>query len=108
MKKVLKIIGWTLLTIVLLAFITYGGYLIKSRIESSINMNDLGPEADILRVDGMEFRDLNNNDRLDVYEDRREPLEARVDDLLKRMTLEEKAGLMFITMTGMDPDGSLL
>lgn len=108
MKKVLKIIGWTLLTIVLLAFITYGGYLIKSRIESSINMNDLGPEADILRVDGMEFRDLNNNDRLDVYEDRREPLEARVDDLLKRMTLEEKAGLMFITMTGMDSDGSLL
>jgi len=108
MKKVLKIIGWTLLTIVLLAFITYGGYLIKARIESSVNMNDLGPEADILRVDGMEFRDLNNNDRLDVYEDRREPLEARVDDLLKRMTLEEKAGLMFITMTGMDRDGSLL
>jgi beta-glucosidase len=108
MKKVLKIIGWILLTIVLLAFITYGGYLIKSRIESLINMDDLGPEADVLREDGMEFRDLNNNDRIDVYEDRREPMEARVEDLLKRMTLEEKAGLMFITMTGMDSDGSLL
>ncbi len=108
MKKVLKIIGWTLLAVVLLAFVTYGGYLIKCRIETSMNMKDLGGGADILRVDGMEFRDLNNNDRLDVYEDRRESTEARVDDLLKRMTLEEKAGCMFITMTGMESDGGLL
>src|SRR5690348_1743145 len=44
------------------------------------------------------FRDLNKNGRLDPYEDPRRPVEERVEDLLARMTLEEKAGLMFQTM----------
>jgi len=46
-------------------------------------------------VDGRRVRDLNGNGRLDPYEDPRRPVEERVDDLLGRMTLEEKAGLMF-------------
>ncbi len=108
MKKVLKISGWILISLIVLAAGSYGVYLIRCSIESSINMQILGPEAGVLKVDGREFRDLNNNNRLDVYEDTREPVDARVDDLLKRMTLKEKAGTMFITMTGMDRDGSLL
>lgn len=40
------------------------------------------------------FRDLNRNGRLDPYEDSRLTPEARADDLVKRMTLEEKAGAM--------------
>ena len=55
----------------------------------------------------MEFRDLNKNGRLDVYEDLRQPLEARVADLLTQMTLAEKAGLMFHAMAPVNPDGSL-
>lgn len=55
----------------------------------------------------MEFRDLNKNGRLDVYEDPRQPVEARVEDLLAQMTLAEKAGLMFHTIAGVNPDGSL-
>ena len=43
---------------------------------------------------GERFRDLNANGQLDPYEDWREPVEARVADLLKRLTVEEKAGLM--------------
>lgn len=43
---------------------------------------------------GRTFRDLNRNGALDVYEDWRRPTPARVDDLLARMTLEEKAGLL--------------
>ena len=47
--------------------------------------------------DGMAYRDLNRNGVLDPYEDSRLPVEERVEDLLSRMTLEEKAGLMFHT-----------
>jgi beta-glucosidase len=53
------------------------------------------------------WRDLNKNGRLDPYEDRRRPLAERVEDLLSQMTLQEKAGLMFHTMTAVNPDGSL-
>lgn len=53
------------------------------------------------------FRDLNKNNRLDTYEDPRAPIAERVEDLLSQMTLEEKAGLMFHTMIGANPDGTL-
>ncbi|MFI1581157.1 glycoside hydrolase family 3 protein [Embleya sp. NPDC020630] len=44
--------------------------------------------------DGTPFRDLNHNGTMEPYEDPRLPIEERVADLLGRMTLEEKAGLM--------------
>ena len=65
------------------------------------------PETTTLTQDGITFRDLNKNGRLDPYEDARRPIEERVEDLLSQMTLEEKAGLMFHTMIGMNPDGDL-
>ncbi|ORT57078.1 glycoside hydrolase family 3 N-terminal domain-containing protein [Streptomyces sp. CB03238] len=39
------------------------------------------------------------------YQDPSLPVDARVADLLARMTLEEKAGLLFHTMLAMHPDG---
>jgi beta-glucosidase len=39
-------------------------------------------------------RDLNHNRRLDPYEDARQPVAARVADLLSQMTLEEKIGTL--------------
>jgi beta-glucosidase len=51
----------------------------------------------LLKADDLSFRDLNRNGALDPYEDWRLPVVARVADLLSRMTLEEKAGLMQIT-----------
>jgi beta-glucosidase len=41
------------------------------------------------------------------YEDPRLPVDERVTDLLGRMTLAEKAGLMFHTMAAVNPDGTL-
>lgn len=41
------------------------------------------------------WRDLNRNGRLDPYENKRLTADRRVDDLLRRMTLEEKVGTMF-------------
>src|SRR3990172_4999340 len=56
---------------------------------------------------GFTFRDLNKNGKLDVYEDPRQPIDNRVDDLMGQMTLEEKAGLLFINGTVVNADGSI-
>lgn len=52
---------------------------------------------DVIKVNGRQFRDLNDNGALDPYEDWRLSDEERAADLLSKMTLEEKAGLMQIT-----------
>lgn len=48
----------------------------------------------LLDKDGVKFKDMNGNGTVDPYEDWRLGAEVRADDLLSRMTLEEKAGLM--------------
>ena len=53
------------------------------------------------------FRDLNKNNRLDVYEDVTQPVDARIDDLLSRMSIAEKAGLMFIYFAVVNADATL-
>lgn len=40
------------------------------------------------------WRDLNHNGRMDPYENPRLPVERRVDDLIARMTVEEKLGML--------------
>ncbi|SDB89937.1 beta-glucosidase [Raineyella antarctica] len=45
---------------------------------------------------GRQFKDLNANGKIDTYEDWRKTTDQRVADLVKQMTLEEKAGLMLI------------
>jgi beta-glucosidase len=57
--------------------------------------------------DNTPYRDLNKNGKRDVYEDSRESTDNRIDDLLKQMTLEEKAGMLFINGTRINSDGSL-
>ncbi|GGG70963.1 hypothetical protein GCM10011374_39500 [Kocuria dechangensis] len=51
---------------------------------------------DTITVKGRTFKDLNDNGVLDPYEDWRLPAGERGADLVSRMTLEEKAGLMLI------------
>jgi len=57
-----------------------------------------------LSVQDQAFKDLNKNGQLDPYEDWRLPVDARVRDLLGRMTLEEKVGFMLISTTRMAGD----
>ncbi len=61
----------------------------------------------IKEQDGFAFRDLNKNGKLDVYEDSRQPIVTRVDDLLSQMTLTEKAGMLFINGATVNEDGSI-
>ena len=48
----------------------------------------------LITVDGLQFKDLNKNGRLDEYEDWRRTPAERAKDLVGQMTLEEKAGAM--------------
>ena len=48
--------------------------------------------APVLTIGGKQFRDLNHNGVLDPYEDWRLPSDTRARDLVRRMTIEEKAG----------------
>ena len=57
-------------------------------------------------MDGALFKDLDKNGVLDPYEDWRRPVAERADDLVGRMTLEEKAGLMVGPSLAMGPDGT--
>lgn len=52
--------------------------------------------VDLLESEGISFKDLNKNGKLDVYEDWRKTVDRRVNDLLSQMTLEEKAGMLLI------------
>lgn len=61
----------------------------------SINQPELGHQsAMLIQQDGLKFKDLNHDGKLNKYEDWRIPATQRADDLLKRMSLAEKAGLM--------------
>ena len=55
---------------------------------------------EIIEADGLKFKDLNGNGQLDVYEDWRQDVDARVDDLLSQMTIDEEIGLLWHASTG--------
>ncbi|MFK5647202.1 glycoside hydrolase family 3 protein [Ornithinimicrobium sp. LYQ121] len=59
-------------------------------------------------ADGVRYRDLNRNGRLDPFEDPRLEPEERVADLLLRLSLEEKVGLLFHTVIECGPGGAVL
>jgi beta-glucosidase len=48
----------------------------------------------ILTVDGLAFKDLNRNSKLDKYEDWRLPVSERAKDLASKLSVEQIAGLM--------------
>jgi len=101
-------IWYLLLLVVLIAGGIYFWRNIKPDIATHKNLSLLGNEAPTLTQAGITFRDLNKNGKLDPYEDPRRPIEERVEDLLKQMTLEEKAGMLFHTIIGMNKDGTIM
>jgi beta-glucosidase len=61
----------------------------------------------IIAVKGLRFKDLNANGRLDPYEDWRLPATKRATDLVRHMTLAEKAGMMLIATNNPDCGGGM-
>jgi len=107
MKKILKallyVFGITF-SLVIASAISINIYY---RILSKNNLKLALAPPQTLEFQGLKYRDLNRNEILDIYEDSRESVEKRVDDLLSQMNLEEKAGMMFVSMAGIDSEGSL-
>ena len=77
---------------------------IFSPIERVIYLVKLKPEVKVLDIDGISFRDLNKNNKLDRYEDYRLDTAQRVEDLISQMTLEEKVGTLFHPPVTINPD----
>lgn len=79
--------------------------------KGNITSNHIQPKLEarsvqLLAADGLQFKDLNKNGRLDAYEDWRLSTEKRVENLLSQMTLEEKTGFMIISSICMDGDNT--
>ena len=62
--------------------------------------------AKILVINGLSFKDLNKNNQLDKYEDWRLPNEVRANDLVSKMSTEQKVGFMLISTTRLKNDWS--
>ena len=105
MKKLLKVLKYILIALLSIIVVGAGIFYFTKKSASNKNMKLLGEEAAVLDEKGIRFRDLNKNGKLDVYENPTAPIEARINDLLDQMTLEEKAGTMFVTMIGTTPKG---
>ena len=66
--------------------------------------NSLYDDVQILNIDKQDFRDLNKNNILDIYEDHRLDAQTRTNDLLSKMSIEEKVGQMFHPPFILKPD----
>jgi len=104
MKRILKITGISLLVIILTVVIIYNGhyYLLNRKAKKQL------AGVQYIEADGHRFRDLNRNGVLDIYEDNRQDIELRVEDLLGQMTIEEKVGLMWHPHIGVGREGEIL
>lgn len=60
-----------------------------------------------LLIDQLKFKDLNKNKKLDIYEDWRQPVENRIENLVNQMTLDEKVGMLLINTLNADNYGKL-
>ncbi|MEM8927607.1 MAG: glycoside hydrolase family 3 C-terminal domain-containing protein [Bacteroidota bacterium] len=96
MKKklilVLKILGVLILLLGLTAFFGFR-YFNNTFLKFE---KDFAERTDFeeLRANGHTYWDRNGNGALDIYEDNRQSIEARVADALSQMTLEEKIHLL--------------
>jgi beta-glucosidase len=107
MKRFFKILLYISGTIVLLIIILIAWIEISGSIKAHKYGKLAGVESPTITIDGLTFRDLNKNGKLDVYEDLRKPTEERVTDLVSQMNLEEKAGCMFIPPISIGKYGKL-
>ncbi|MFM1877441.1 MAG: hypothetical protein RLZZ241_307, partial [Bacteroidota bacterium] len=91
-KITLKILGSLIVLILLAAGIGY--WYVSSRFLNFEGDYPENKELQTLTQSGYTFVDRNGNGTLDPYEDDRLTIEVRAEDLLNRMTLEEKLHLL--------------
>lgn len=107
MKRFFRYFGFFILFLIVVVVLFFSYYYVKTSRQSMKDMSLLGKEAPLLNDHGFRYRDLNKNGKLDIYEDSRAGIDSRVEDLVKQMNLEEKAGTLFINMAAMNSTGKL-
>ena len=107
MKTAFRLFIYFLIFVAALILFLFAWFYLSRAVPIWKAQSRMGPPADTIYVDGMAFRDLNKNGILDPYEDRRQPVDIRVEDLLGRMTPEEKAGLFYHTFIFPGKDGEI-
>lgn len=107
MKRLLKLFGWMITTAIGLMLITF---LALQVYYSQMNRKAKSTlrEKPTITEDDFTFRDLNANGKLDPYEDSRAPVDVRIDDLMRQMSLEDKVGLMWHPPIGVGMKGQIL
>lgn len=107
MKNFLKSSGIILLSffvLIILAILIFNGYYARLNSKAIKQLS----EVQVLTDHDFQYRDLNKNGKLDVYEDKRQSIEDRIDDILSQMTIEEKAGMMWHPPIGVGKKGEVL
>lgn len=112
MKKQMKRIALWMALVMLLSSIGVTAFAEESAIKESasgfyyVEANGEQPRLSafdkdkLFEQDGLWFKDLNGNGRLDVYEDWRQDVDARVNDLVSQMDLDVKLGNLANDFTG--------
>ena len=77
---------YTLYLLVVAAFLWALNIYLKPISHAKVLLNSSG-EVENKIEDNFLYRDLNKNGKLDIYEDSRQPVESRVDDLLSNCLL---------------------
>ena len=80
--------------------IAEGAKITDAYLEPVYYANENGPTigvttVGVLKVDGLYFKDANNNQQLDTFEDWRLPSEERAQAMVKTLTNEQKAAYIF-------------
>jgi beta-glucosidase len=102
--KWIKYIGGIIILLSLIVYVSFQGYYwwLNKRAKAKLE------KKPILTEQGHQFRDLNANGKLDIYEDSRQPVDARVVDLLGQMSLEDKVGMFWHPPIGVGDRGQVL
>ncbi len=102
--KWIRYIGGSIILLSLIVYFSFQGYywLLNKSAKAKLE------KKPVLTEQGHQFRDLNANGRLDIYEDSRQPVDARVDDLLSQMSLEDKVGMFWHPPIGVGDRGQVL
>ncbi|NIK78772.1 beta-glucosidase [Paenibacillus castaneae] len=70
--------------------------------ESNIKQPNLEVRSkNMIEIDGLKFKDLNNNGKLDPYKDWRLSPQERAENLVSLMNIDEKVGMLLINTRGM-------
>lgn len=108
----MKKLSWLLAVVMLMSSIGIPALAEEKTFEKPYATNEVVVEASgeqaaleahvkrVIEVDGLQFKDLNGDGKLDVYEDWRQDVDARVADLLSQMTVDEKIGSLYHASTG--------